>query len=549
MICCRQSHKEFSKVIIILLLLAFTLGAIGCIKSPGDELHSPSPAPSEPEQPSEKPQITILEYPFENQNTFFGWSIIGKDKISYVRDLDMKWASLQPHVIWFEIEQERGKYGWTKLDDEIAWLQELEVDITLVYSTFCNAYDESIREQIKEELIALLGQPGISTLADAWIAWNREYNGPEKYGLVPDPFDENDTMMGNLLEFVQALTERYDGDGTGDWDGLKYPVRVHHIVEEWPSPGMNVKTYLGFLAKLSPAIKETDPNAKIMIPGLYMPNWGRVFAYLDGYIEDDDAGIVNGVKYEKTELNRMQNITFSKKGYELILDLGGDYFDIVDIHLYTEKETFYEGEIEYIKSKMRELGYQKPIWCVEGGGPFRNPESSPDDPQGDTLFGTTNEKEVAEYVVKFHAMSAAKGLVRQHWGIGGQEQQGYWGGPWNIMSLLEKVTQKKRPAYYTYKIMREKLRDFQVGNVADLSIDHIRIFEFITPKGNIYIAWDRDGGEDSSITNLSDALGNKEVKVTQIVTELNDNDSPVQPKVETYATTAIPLSITPVFIE
>ena len=139
----------------------------------------------------------------------------------------------------------------------------------------------------------------------------------------------------------------------------------------------------------------------------------------------------------------MQSITFSKKGYELILDLGRDYFDLVDIHLYTKKETFYEGEIEYAKSKMKELSYQKPIWCVEGGGPFRNPESSPDDPQGDTAFGTTNEKEVAEYVVKFHAMSAAKGLIRQHWGVGGQNQQGYWGGPWNIMSLLEKVTEKK----------------------------------------------------------------------------------------------------------
>jgi len=117
------------------------------------------------------------------------------------------------------------------------------------------------------------------------------------------------------------------------------------------------------------------------------------------------------------------------------------------------------------------------------------------------------------------------------------------------MSLLEKVTQKKRPAYYTYKIMREKLRDFQVGNVADLSIDHIRIFEFITPRGNVYIAWDRDGGEDYSITDLSDVLGNREVEVTQIVTELNDNDSPIKPEVKTYATTAIPLSITPVFIE
>jgi len=287
----------------------------------------------------------------------------------------------------------------------------------------------------------------------------------------------------------------------------------------------------------------------VMIPGLYMPNWGRVFAYLDGYIDDDDAGIVNGVRYSKLELRRMPSIMLSKIAYEAILDLGREYFDLVDIHLYTEKETFYEGEIEYIQGKMRELGYEKPIWCVEGGGPFRNPESSPNDTQGDTLFGTTNEKEVAEYVVKFHAMSAAKGLTRQHWGIGGQEQQGYWGGPWNIMGLIEKVTEKKRPAYYTYQIMREKLRDFTVGAVADLTIGSIRIFEFVTPKGNVYVAWDRDGGEDSSITDLSSVLGNRQVTVTGIVTKLDYDGSPIEPEVRTHSTTTIPLGITPIFIE
>jgi hypothetical protein len=532
----------------VLLLVASTSVAAGC---DGAEEASRAGTPTGTPTPTHAGVWLSqpLSYPWDAMNMFFGWSIIGEEKTQYAEDLDMKWASLQPHIVWFDIEQEEGKYEWTKLDNEIEWLQELEVDVTFVHSTFCNVFDESVREQVKEELVALIGQPGINSMSEAWIAWNREYNGPQRYRLEPDPFDEDDTMMANLVEFAQALTERYDGDGNGDWDGLKYPIRVHHIVEEWPSPGMNASTYLGFLAKLSPAIREADPNARIMIPGLYMPNRGRVYAYLDGYIEDNDAGIVKGVKYTKSELSRMQSITLGKKSYESILDLGRDYFDLVDIHLYTEKETFYEGEIEYVKGKMKELGYQKPIWCVEGGGPFRNPESSPDDPQGDSVFGTTNEKEVAEYVVKFHAMSAAEGLVRQHWGIGGQSQHGYWGGPWNIMSLIEKVTENKRPAYYTYKLMREKLRDFEVGSVADLSVDHIRIFEFRTPKGDVYVAWNRNGGEDYIMTDLSSVLGNVEATVTQIVTELNDDDSPVKPKVRTCDATAIPLSVTPVFIE
>lgn len=50
-------------------------------------------------------------------------------------------------------------------------------------------------------------------------------------------------------------------------------------------------------------------------------------------------------------------------------------------------------------------------------------------------------------------------------------------------------------------------------------------------------------------TDLSAVLGNREVAVTPIVTELNDDSSPVVLEVEKYPTTAIPLSITPVFIE
>jgi len=490
-----------------------------------------------------------LDYPWDDRNMFFGWSIIGRDKIPFVKDLDMSWASLQPHVLWFEIEREPGVYDWSALDEEIAWLQALDVDVTLVYSTFCNTYDEGLRARIRDELLSLRDRPGVQTLADAWITWNRDLKGPETYDLEPDPFDLEDPMMAALVRFAGALTERYDGDGIDDWDGLRHPLRVHHIVEEWPSPGLDARTYLGYLARLSPAIKAADPHAQVMIPGLYMPNWGRVYAYMDGTIEDPDAGIVDGVRYTREELWVMERFAFGKRAYEAILERGRDHFDLVDVHLYTEKEGFYEGEIAYVKGAMAALGYQKPIWCVEGGGPFRNPETSPDDPQGDPLFGTTSEREVAEYVVKFHAMSAAQGLIRQHWGIGGQPQQGYWGGPWNIMGLLEKGSQRRRPAYYTFRLMREKLRDFGVGNVTDLSLGDLRVFEFPTPRGPVVVAWDAAGTEDARPVDLHAALGEREVAVTGIVTALNDDDTPVVPAAERHLTTAIPLSVSPVFID
>jgi hypothetical protein len=44
-------------------------------------------------------------------------------------------------------------------------------------------------------------------------------------------------------------------------------------------------------------------------------------------------------------------------------------------------------------------------------------------------------------------------------------------------------------------------------------------------------------------------LGAREVTVPRIVTQLNPDKSPVVPEVIRSSTTAIPLSITPVFIE
>jgi len=44
-------------------------------------------------------------------------------------------------------------------------------------------------------------------------------------------------------------------------------------------------------------------------------------------------------------------------------------------------------------------------------------------------------------------------------------------------------------------------------------------------------------------------LGEREVILTPIITELNPDDTPIAPEVMRLSTTAVPLSITPVFIE
>jgi len=110
-----MSRKIFALVWCCLMLIALILTSCLPVEkdtiSSGEEDQATTPTEegTEPTNLEASPLKSLL-YPWDGMNMFFGWSIIGKDKISYAEELDMKWASLQPQVIWFDIEQEKGKY-------------------------------------------------------------------------------------------------------------------------------------------------------------------------------------------------------------------------------------------------------------------------------------------------------------------------------------------------------------------------------------------------------------------------------------------------------
>lgn len=54
--------------------------------------------------------------------------------------------------------------------------------------------------------------------------------------------------------------------------------------------------------------------------------------------------------------------------FDHVLDKGRDAFDIFDLRLYGDPYTI-APRIEYMRGKMRALGYEKPIFCTEYGGP------------------------------------------------------------------------------------------------------------------------------------------------------------------------------------
>jgi hypothetical protein len=461
---------------------------------------------------------------------FFGMSLINARRdADYVKELGVSWLSLEPHVVWFAIEQQPGVYDWSSVDVDIVQLQALGLDITMVLSPAINAFGEE-RQEIIEMKSSFPSETGF--LREGHIDELQLY-----------PHDETLPLWVNL---VKAAVDRYDGDGQDDMPGLKYAVRNWHFIEEYPIPELkDAAVYTELLKTTYQAIKGEDPEAKVILAGL-AGNYLRYFAFMDGFITDEDAGVVDSEKHPKAWWNLNPFWKNEKKEYEAILEAGRDYFDIIDIHTYIIKENFMEGEIAYIKDAMQRYGYSKPIWIIEGGGPFKNyPGKKAVNSPGNPYFGFGSEKENAEFVVKLLAISAAQGIERQHWGLGLENtDEGYWDGPWKGMGLMDPDEKYKKPSYYNYETMHDKLDGFT--SVQDLSEGDLKLFAFRVGDKDIHIAW-KTG--DSTTADLSAIFGDANVKVTKVVTELDANRNPVYPETEITGAEAVPLSLTPVFIE
>ncbi|HHH79485.1 MAG TPA: hypothetical protein ENL13_01115 [Thermoplasmatales archaeon] len=501
---CRMLKKLFPLMIVDVLFMS------GCVNNNGE----------------------VLDYPFEDKNMFFGLTIL-KNDLDYelAAELNVSWVSMQPVVIWFFCEPTPGVYNWSGLDEQITKIQELGLDCTPVIYPL-NVFNDSDRERLIENI----------TLMHGVLPFLRSENA-SRFKLYP----HNLSTSLQWKVFLKNLVDRYDGDGENDMPGLKYPVRYWHFLEEYPETWLgDVNVYVGLLKMSAPVIKYEDPNAKVVLLGL-ASNYARAFAFADGFIDDPDAGVFNSTKYTREQIANNPLFQQEKNGFEYILSEGDGYFDVADIHLYEEKLSFMDGKIKWLKSKMMS---DKPIWCIEGGGPFKIPNgTSPK--HGDPYFGFYTDKENAEFVVKMHVLGAVEGVERFHWSLAGTADNSFWDGPWWVMGLTT-YDREKKPSYYTFETMMDFLRDFQsvsringVSNGVPLSLYH-----FETPGGDVYVVWDDSenwhGVDLSWFLNLT----GKTVEVTPIITEVDPvTRQPIQPSLPHYGDpNVIPVSVTPVFV-
>jgi hypothetical protein len=472
-----------------------------------------------------------LPYPFADRNMFFGLSLINPAKHgAMVEELGISWLSLQPHVLWMAIEREPGVYEWSALDEEVRALQALDLDITMVLSPLINAFGSE-----RNEIVEVIAE------YPSFLHFMRQGVGPE-YRLHPQ-----DETLPLWRAFVRAAVDRYDGDGSNDMPGLRFQVRNWHVVEEYPTPSLrDERDYVFLLQEARAIVVEECPEARVILAGL-AGNYAHWFAFMGGFIDDPAAGVVDGVLMTRREMNESPLWSFRKARYEWMVEHAFDSFDVMDLHAYIPIESFLVGEIDYLNDLMSRFGEPKPIWIIEGGGPHKNYPGYPAvNSPADPYFGWGSEKENAEFVVKLHAMSAAKGVERQHWGLGGVKgENAYWDGPWCGMGLLDWYDDHRKPSYYTFRLMAETLDGFT--ECIDASFDDVRVFGFAIGDRTVWVLW--SSSEAETAVDASVILGDADVLVTRIVTALDETGAPIVTPPETASSTALPVSIRPIFVE
>ncbi len=153
-------------------------------------------------------------------------------------------------------------------------------------------------------------------------------------------------------DYIRNLVERYDGDGKDDMPGLLYPVRYWEIEGEWWTFWSGtVDEYIQLLRIAHKAVKEADPQAKVILVGFLMMGW------FDG-------------DFSEKELEQ-RFFTLLPRQQKFIRKVGGEIrellkypelFDIVEFHSLSDW-TEIIGTTDFLRREMQKNGYEKPIWA------------------------------------------------------------------------------------------------------------------------------------------------------------------------------------------
>ncbi len=299
--------------------------------------------------------------------------------------------------------------------------------------------------------------PGISIMANIGGIQKRTVRGsepnPRVYSFKSAYFEEK------YIEFVKRTVERYDGDGKDDMPGLRNPVKYWQVLNEPDVASNDTDGYAHLVEITSRAVKESCGDCKVVMGGVALGEKG----IKDFYIP-------------------------------VLKKLGGRYVDVFDLHHFG-----LEGEwkklsrlMELIKEGLDCNGFKDTeVWITETGTYTDSPRE-----HGRDLPSQT-EAQQASGLVKRYVYALSLGAKKVFWAFGMIEGFNYDRGFWDFTGLIQnvafgrdRVTGTKKLAYYSYKLMTEKIDGSDLSSIRKLDIgEGIYVFKFERPDRTVYVLW------------------------------------------------------------
>lgn len=397
----------------------------------------------------------------------------------------------------------------------------------------------------------------------------------------------NDQNLKYYQDYVFNFVERYDGDGHDDLPGLLYPVLDYEIETEaqhgvyWKG---TADEYVILLKTAYEAVKQANPKARVILSG---------FAFFDIFDEGplnekEIARLIDELpsRYPRGDIRHKFGEKFrSQLDFNARILKEKDYFDLVEFHLLSYYKSI-PGIVRWIRSQMAKNGYEKPIWMGDAGAviipcsdkkgflstrstytifskaPYHN---------GDELFEilkATRDKsglsyqdvrswfdaEQARILVKALVLAMGEGIEGSNWWTWKDVPQllrsNGTGRSWALCGLIDDDNQTRRPVFYTYKLLIQKLGAF--SSVEKLAIrPDVNAYKFIVKGKPVYVMWYDSGvaqspNQSKSVSiDLSLIIGKEDIRVTPII----HARSQTGPQENINISRNILLTETPVFIE
>jgi hypothetical protein len=275
-------------------------------------------------------------------------------------------------------------------------------------------------------------------------------------------------LLHEYVEFVTAVVERYDGDGTDDapsgavvnyWEFYNEPDLGTAIPgnEGWGEHG---DLYAEMLKAVYEPVHKANPNAQVVFGGI---------AY---------------------NLFTEHNGLFVREFFQDVLDAGGgDYFDIMNFHYYpfqhnrsiwtTHNSSGLLEKADDIRDKLAAEGLEKPLMLTEIGWHSDVNTTYPSSPEYQ-----------GRQVMQLLTQAKASGFVAMIWWL---LVEGCCGYPYRTGLATDGLTIVKKPAYLIFQeaVTRLGTSEF-VGTVQAASDESdLEVHEFYNPANDqhFYVAW------------------------------------------------------------